>query len=117
RARVEALAVAHEPDPERLELVERCHEMAHTAREPIEAIDEHEIEGALTRAGHESIELGALLARAAHAVVDELGGDLEPTARGVLAQYVELHLRALARHGRDAGVDGGAGFHTSSSSV
>ena len=105
RARVEALAVAHELDAERLELVESAHEMPHASREAIEPVDEDHVERALPRAVHQAIELWPVIARAAHAVINELGDDLDRSPRGVLSEHVELHLRALARERRDSGID------------
>jgi len=43
--------------------------------------------------------------------VHELGDDREPAPRGILAQHVKLHLRALAPERRDPGVDRGACTH------
>jgi len=111
RARVEALAVAHELDAQRLELVECRHEVAHAASEPIEAIDEDNLERALPRSAHQAIELRSMIASAAHAVIDELGDNFKLAPRGVLAQHVELHLRALPRQRRYPGVDRGAHHH------
>lgn len=91
--------------------------MAHTARKPVESVDEHHVERALPRAVHQPIELGAVVACAAQAVIDELRGDLELSPRGVLAEHVELHLWALPRQRRDPGVDRRARHDPSSSAT
>lgn len=85
--------------------------MPHAARETIEAVHEDHVDLAPARRCHELVERGPVIARSAHAVVYELGYDVELAMRGVLPQSLELHLRTLARDRRHARVDRRPGSH------
>ncbi len=106
-ARVKALAVAHEIDAQGVELVEGGDEMPNAAREPVEAIDEHDVAGALSRGVHELVEGRAPLSSTAGAVVNELAHDFEIATPSEFAKNVELHRWTLPGQCRNPSVDRG----------
>lgn len=91
RARVQVLAVRDERNVEPLELVQRRHQVLDRPGEAVEAVDKDGVELPLACGVHEPVELRALVAGAADALVDELRHDVEAAMRRVLPQRVGLH--------------------------
>ncbi len=105
RAGVDAVVHRDEVDLLAPEFVESHDEMADGPCKPIEAPDSYDVELAFVDGGHEPVQLGAPIFRAAHPEVDELSDDLPATLGSELAEAVELKAGRLIG-GRDAGVEG-----------
>jgi hypothetical protein len=101
RGGVDGLGMADEVHAEVAELLQRRNQCAEGAREAVVLPDQHAIEAAPARVGHQSIELGRALATAniTAGLVHVLAMHCEAAAFGVVPQFPHLQLWALVGSG------------------